>query len=142
MKIEFFILKEIQITYRNKDSFVVKKCCNFIPFEILDHGNASRIKIIFYVICHVCRWVQSPVLDIGCFCKEWHLEKNPPNADKTYMYMPITFHKILHNALKSGAIVRAQWLRSTGTGVRTRQMTGFFFNLWDGMLYATSICFL
>lgn len=71
--------------------------------------------------------VRSLILDVFARNDIW--KKNPPNADKTYMYMPITFHKILHNALKSGAIVRAQWLRSTGTGVRTRQMTGFFFNL-------------
>lgn len=77
IKKEFFILEEIQTTYRDKDSFVVKKCCNFIPFEILDHGNSSRIKIIFYIICHICRRVQSPVHDIGCFCKEWHLNKKP-----------------------------------------------------------------
>lgn len=83
IKKEFFILEEIQTTYRDKDSFVVKKCCNFIPFEILDHGNSSRIKIIFYIICHICRRVQSPVHDIGCFCKEWHLNKNPPDVDKT-----------------------------------------------------------
>lgn len=83
IKKEFFILEEIQTTYRDKDSFVVKKCCNFIPFEILDHGNSSRIKIIFYIICHICRRVQSPVHDIGCFCKEWHLNKNPPDLDKT-----------------------------------------------------------
>lgn len=75
MKIEFFTLKAIQTTYRNKDSFLVKKCCNFIPFEMVDHGNASRIKIIFYIICHICRWVQSPFHDIGCFCQEWHLKK-------------------------------------------------------------------
>lgn len=105
MKIEFFTLKAIQTTYRNKDSFLVKKCCDFIPFEMVDHGNASRIKIIFYIICHICRWVQSPFHNIGCFCKEWHLkkEKKTTYCEKTlymYMYMPVIFHKILQNALE------------------------------------------
>lgn len=96
IKKEFFILEEIQTTYRDKDSFVVKKCCNFIPFEILDHGNSSRIKIIFYIICHICRRVQSPVHDIGCFCKEWHLNKNPPDVDKT-LYIHVHFYFISKN---------------------------------------------
>lgn len=129
MKIEFFTLKAIQTTYRNKDSFLVKKCCNFIPFEMVDHGNASRIKIIFYIICHICRWVQSPFHNIGCFCQEWHLKKKKtPIVKKTlymYMYMPVIFHKILQNALEQS------W-RLSGCGRRRQEFEldrwlAFFF---------------
>lgn len=105
MKIEFFTLKAIQTTYRNKDSFLVKKCCNFIPFEMVDHGNASRIKIIFYIICHICRWVQSPFHDIGCFCQEWHLKKKKKHLlwkkhCTCICKCLFIFHKILQNALE------------------------------------------
>lgn len=144
MKIEFFTLKAIQTTYRNKDSFLVKKCCNFIPFEMVDHGNASRIKIIFYIICHICRWVQSPFHDIGCFCQEWHLKKKKKHLlwkkhctciCKCLLYF-IKYYK-MHWNNREGSVVAID-------GDRNSNLTDdwlFFFNLWDGMLYATSFCF-